>query len=401
MRILLLTTKYHAKDRGPYLSNEMVSELVANGHFVQVVSLEWEPIPAIETWTEGPLAQVLRIPTPSAGGTLARLRKWSWSSIHAHAVAAEHLADARYDLLFVFAPATPLHALIRWAMARSTRSFLYITDFFPFHQRFLGLIGPWPLFAAARSSERSLVRRFDAIGCMSEAGLTYLRRHYPLRPGQSLTAIPPWSAAFSLPPVDAIEERRRRDLPLASPILLFGGQIVEGRGIETIIKAARIAGDKALDITFVMIGSGRLATLVEQEIASGLRTLRLLPPEPRESYLALAAACDIGLVVTVPDVDVPTFPSKTIDYLRVGLPVLAAVETSTDYGRLIEEWGVGRAIEAGDAARLLDAAMEMLGDGAALKRMRGRGPAAARDRLSVQAAARAVGAATGCPIGGA
>jgi hypothetical protein len=42
----------------------------------------------------------------------------------------------------------------------------------------------------------------------------------------------------------------------------------------------------------------------------------------------LISACDVGIVCTVAGVD-SSFPSKTIDYLRAGLPIVAAVEQDT------------------------------------------------------------------------
>jgi glycosyltransferase involved in cell wall biosynthesis len=395
MRVLVLTTKYNAADKGPYLSNELAHELARHGHRVQVVSLEWDHLANVERWSEGPAIDVLRIPSGPSGSTLARLKKWIGSSIRARRIAAQALADTRYDLVIVFSPATAKHALLSWAQARADKSVYYITDFFPFHHRALGLIGPYPVFAMARLFERMLVRRFDTIGCMSPAGIAYLQGHYPLRPSQRLIIVPPWGGPFARLEVQRDLERRRRWLPRDQPILLFGGQIVEGRGIETILAAAGIAQQRQLAVVFALIGSGRLVPLVKQAIDEGITTLRLLLPEARDDYLKLAAACDVGLVVTVADVDVPTFPSKTIDYLRVGLPILAAVETSTDYGSVIESWGVGKAIPAGAPAALLDAAMTMLSDLPQLARMRERGPKVADTHLSVQSAARSIAAAAG------
>jgi hypothetical protein len=80
------------------------------------------------------------------------------------------------------------------------------------------------------------------------------------------------------------------------------------------------------------------------------------PAMPRDAYLELLGACDVGMVATVPGVTSFTIPSKTLDYLRAGLPVVAAVEAGSDFSALLERYGVGRAVPFGDAPGFLLAA---------------------------------------------
>jgi hypothetical protein len=64
----------------------------------------------------------------------------------------------------------------------------------------------------------------------------------------------------------------------------------------------------------------------------------------------------------VPISDIPTFPSKTLDYLQAGLPVVAAVEADTDFRGFVEKHGFGVVVEAGSAQVLLDALAPMVRD---------------------------------------
>ena len=97
----------------------------------------------------------------------------------------------------------------------------------------------------------------------------------------------------------------------------------------------------------------------------------VLPAMPREAYLRLIAACDVGLVLTVPNVDVPSFPSKTLDYCCVGIPVAAAVENTTDFGQFISDAGFGRYCEAGNASGLLEILENVSSDDTLLASMGG------------------------------
>src|SRR5690606_34865777 len=104
--------------------------------------------------------------------------------------------------------------------------------------------------------------------------------------------------------------RRRHKLPTDKHIVVFGGQITEGRGIDEILATADIAPQSRSDIAFLLIGQGRLADEVRNRISQGAVNVIYRERIPRIDYLSLVAACDVGLVVTVRNVDVPTFPSK-------------------------------------------------------------------------------------------
>ncbi|MCX8971764.1 hypothetical protein NLN91_22100, partial [Citrobacter portucalensis] len=87
-----------------------------------------------------------------------------------------------------------------------------------------------------------------------------------------------------------------------------------------------------------ILGSGSLKSDVEKRIFDeNIKNVLLYDYVPRDEYLALVSACQLGIVATVDNVDVPTFPSKTIDYFRCSIPVISLVEESTDYGTFVEK----------------------------------------------------------------
>lgn len=152
-------------------------------------------------------------------------------------------------------------------------------------------------------------------------------------------------------------------LPLDRKILVFGGQITEGRGIEEILTMAKMAQSARPELAILLIGEGRLVELVEAYIASGADNVIYRRRIPRAEYLSLIAACEIGLVCTVAGVDSSSFPSKTIDYLRAGLPIVAAVERDSDYREFLRHWNIGVSIPAGDATALFEAVTRVIDEG--------------------------------------
>lgn len=371
MNILMICAKYPATIDGSYLTSELADAWAADGHKVRVICLQWEAKQGGSDY---------RLSFPSGvdvhyfqprnltryGRLVERLARWTGSSFAIRsAVKAIAGPPEQYDAIIMFAPAVTLTAQILDYVTPARPAYLYVTDFFPIAVRAIGLVPRGPLFWAAMLAETLLFRRFRTIGTMSPRNAQFLTSRYHLRSGQRVVVDPIWGPP-SIPAGEAAAiVRTRFALPQDRRLLLFGGQLTEGRGLEEVIDAARIAERSGKAYVFVLIGDGRLRALVEAA-ASECANLIYLPPVPRAEYLTLASACDAGLVVTVKDTDVPTFPSRTIDYLRVGLPVVASVEATTDFGEIIVAKGVGVAIEAGDPERLVAAVDDLFADAARL-----------------------------------
>lgn len=367
-RILFITTLLRLPGESPYMTNELVDVWRARGHEVDVIVLRWD---ASEQHRAQQVVQAngVRIyhQTPNKlfrrTNIGSRLGKWGLSSLEAAWHMKSMARRQRFDLVVVMAPCTAIAGLA-WLFTRGSaaKSYLYITDFFPYAQRDLGLIPDGLLFRIARRIENTLIRRFDAIGCMSPRNVDYLRSRYRLRDSQRAYVSPIWGPSDQVDRTDHESTRRRYDLPIGVRLLLFGGQLVEGRGIDDVLAAAKLAHESGRNLCFVVIGAGRLRPMVEAFARTSAASLRLLDPLPRTEYLKLASACDLGIVATVAHTDVPTFPSRTIDYLRARLPVVASVEESTDFGDFVESQKIGVSVRAGNGNRLLEACERLLAD---------------------------------------
>ncbi|MNV12897.1 putative glycosyl transferase [compost metagenome] len=184
--------------------------------------------------------------------------------------------------------------------------------------------------------------------------------------------------------MDRADIRQKYSLPQDRPLVVFGGQLVHGRGLEDLIGAAKLSQQRGSPVTFLVIGSGSLESLVEASIEQCCGNLIWIPRIPRDEYVGLIKSCDLALVCTVRDVDVPSFPSKTIDYLRVGLPIIASVESSTDYGDYIASLGVGISVEAGEPDKLLESIEVLLRDTDKMRAMSELGPVRFKEVFEVK-----------------
>jgi glycosyltransferase involved in cell wall biosynthesis len=221
--------------------------------------------------------------------------------------------------------------------------------------------------------------------------ISYLRAKFGPRRIQTVELLPIWGRISAPAPEPAERVRAEHGLPANARIVVFGGQITQGRGVEDVLAAAELALLRRRDLCFLVIGQGRLAGLVKTHIASGGGANVVYRERiPRADYLRLLAACDIGLVATVRNVDVPTFPSKIIDYLRAGLPIVASVEQSTDFGTLVEEQGLGIAVEAGNPPAILAAVEALVDDKARAAKAAAAGRTCLADVFDVRHAARRI-----------
>jgi glycosyltransferase involved in cell wall biosynthesis len=364
-RVLLLFSKFGKGPSDRYLSNELADALAEAGFAVDVVVIPWDapPGPARQYVQANGVSVLLSPPAyiGSLGKAVRLASKWALSSFVASRRAAAFLRGKRFDLVFAMSPLVVVAALILDQARRSgTRLYAYLVDFFPHHHGSLGLI-PGPLLGPAAWFENALLRRFDTVACMSPKGIDYLRRKYRISPRQTVEQLSLWTSELPIAPGDRSAIRERFGLSPQRQIAIFGGQIAKGRGIEEIIEASKLASASHPDLLFLFVGGGPLEDLVRTAQTCAENVI-LIPGMARDLYLELASACDVGIVCTVADVDVPTFPSKTLDYLRAGLPIVASVEATTDFGALVNQEGFGLATEAGSPDRLLELVTRVTGD---------------------------------------
>ena len=361
MRFLMACMQFPTQPGRSYLTTELARALVGAGHEVEVLHLDWSAEPDTEevtprVWNGVRVVRCSPRRLNGPGGLVRNASKFVLSGLRAASVARRHFELERFDAFIAWAPAIAIAPLVRMVRrAGIVHRLLFIWDVFPDHHHQIGRIPGGPPYWIARAWEQRLMRDFTAILCTLPQNAAYLRRAFRIAPDQKLLATPIWSDLAPVPASDRAATRRAHGLPADRPIAVFGGQIVEGRGFEQMLAAAEIGRRTGSDLVFLFVGDGRLAPML-RERAESLDNVLWRPALPREAYLELLGACDVGLVATVPGVTSFSIPSKTLDYLRAGLPVVAAVEPGSDFAALLERYGVGKAVEFGHAAGFLYAA---------------------------------------------
>ncbi|WP_028448694.1 glycosyltransferase family 4 protein [Chitinibacter tainanensis] len=341
MNILMLCTKFSLNENDPWLSNELADAFANQKAQVHVVTIDWaRPYGAIDdekTFPSGVKAVVLSpVAIQGFGSFVEKASKWIVSSMRAVRVVRNLQRIQKFDLTVGYSPAVTM-ALPLLVMSKLTKSKMYLIqwDFFPFHHQQIGLIKSRLIFKIAKFIENKLMRLFNHIGCMTLMNVDYLKSHYDLKPEQKVHLLPVWGSDQPIKLKSRDEVRRQLGLFPDAKLAVFGGQITHGRGIEQILSVAKIAHRNGDDFYIVFIGSGELEYLVRDAISDGLNNVILINRIVRDEYLSFVSGFDVAIVCTATGVDVPTFPSKTIDYFRLKLPIVASVESTTDYGSFI------------------------------------------------------------------
>jgi len=153
----------------------------------------------------------------------------------------------------------------------------------------------------------------------------------------------------------------RRDLRLEdSPLVLHQGAATPGRGCEQLVEAvASLDGVHLLFLGDFAPGFRAVLTAAADRCGADER-VHLLPSVRAEALLAHTRQADVGACLLDPSClnHRLTLQNKLFEYIAAGLPVVATRDT--EFGRLVEELGVGWTTPVHDTATLTAAVARAL-----------------------------------------
>jgi len=376
MRILIISNHFSLNFSDGTLANDLALELRSQGNDVVVYAQDWFQNVEEDTILEHEGIRVfLKAAAGSKSNRIGLLMKWLLTSRKGWKLYGKEIREFDPETIIAIQTLVSYEIFVRKLLNHQRKSLMIQWDFFPYHHAQIGKLNPGIVTRILAWFEGRLIGKFDYVAHMTTAGSAYFRKHFPMLRDIKSTVIPIWGpnqAGTSHNEVEKLQLRREFELPTDKIIAVFGGQLARGRGIENLVELAIWASVNSPEVYFVFVGSGELSEYIGETIAaSHSSNMELKGRISRDHYQDLLSACDIGLVSTDGEQDAPTFPSKSIDYFRNRLPILASLEASTDAGRIIEEDAVaGFASVAGDA-RQLRLGLEKLADSAEIRKTLG------------------------------
>ena len=340
MKILFLLLSYY-KDG---LYDELVQEFLAKGNEVYVATIT-EKKYGIETnlFEKGKI-KILKIKTGNMfevgfvekGITTLSLGYLFKRNIY------KYWKDIEFDLVISHTPPITFTPVIKWLKYRyNVKSYLILRDIFPQNAKDLGIIKNSLLFNFFRHKEKQLYKYSDYIGCMSEGNIKFLKNQDPEIENSKLHILRNWGKIKSKFESNRNEIREKYLYKDDDFIVVFGGNMGKPQGLEFLLKLA----EKNLNnekIKFLFIGKGNEKEHLKNIVKTkNLNNVKFIDFIPREDYEKLVSSCDVGIVSLHSCFTIPNIPSKTIDYFKLSLPILAFTDKNTDYPIILEKESKG------------------------------------------------------------
>ena len=385
MRILMLENGFPPEfsSRLPY---EMAAGFAARGHDVVVVTVRprryaMASVPSRTRGKDVVLADprgvtVVRIGLPLNGSSLpARM--------------VEHLLVP----LLVFAgglrgpPPDVVHAgsppfFLGWSCALLARirrkpAVLRVQDVHPDALVRLGFLRNRGIIAVMEWIERRLYRAMNRITVIGES----YRQHVISKgiPSERVHLIPNWGP--SLPPI--IPDVRAELGWTDKFVITYAGSMSWAQDLATVVDAADLLRGES-KIRFVIVGEGAQKAFLQDRARSlGLPNVEFLPLQSRDRHLGILKASDVCLISLKKRFDSPSVPSKSLDMMACGKPILANVPVTGDLAGLIRDAACGVVVEPERPEVLADAILRLFSEQDRGRVMGENGRAYLRTRLSL------------------
>jgi len=178
----------------------------------------------------------------------------------------------------------------------------------------------------------------------------------------------------------ATDKVTRGELP-GPPRVLCMGNIGKSQGLDQIVRAFEADPRLAeLGAELHLAGAG----VAEDEVRAAISTdrVKMLGLIGAEELRSEIDRCHLGAVTQTYSGGEFNVPSKLMNYLSAGLPVVASVRPESEAGRIVDESGAGWVSDSSDLSGFTDSIVEAMADPAELSKRGEAGLGFARKNLT-------------------
>jgi len=321
---------------------DLAEEFVKNGHRVYAVVANGS-LKETELRDEGGV-NVLRVKTFDFFGVNAIRKGVAYSCLpfQINRAMDNYLSEIKFDLIIaILPPITFLNIIKKYKQRCHAQVYLILRDIFPQNAVDLGMIRNSLIIKWFRHKERAIYKIADKIGCMSQGNIDYVLDHNPELSGDKFHLLRNWLKTTDYTSVN-IDVKKKLGLE-DKFIALYGGNLGKPQKVEFILAVAeRLQLQENLNIVFLIIGRGTEKEIIKHQIKEkGVKNVLLQDFLPRDEYRDLVKQCHVGLVNLSDKFTIPNIPSRTLAYFEAKIPVLAAIDSNTDYGKILDDNSCG------------------------------------------------------------
>lgn len=243
------------------------------------------------------------------------------------------------------------------ARARGARTLLMIHDVFPEALIAAGMIRRTSLSARILAGLGArLYQRVDAIAVCGRdmADIVSARA---ADPQPLLGLVRNWADTELIAPTGRRDNPLLRELGLGDRFVVqYAGNMGPVHDIPMIVDAAAALQQTHPEIHFLFIGSGSRLPRLRAEISRReLKNITILGPQPRDAQASFLNACDIAITAFVPGMYGAGVPSRMYNVMAAGKPWIAAVDSTSEIGLVIQEENAGWVVAPRDTPNLIAA----------------------------------------------
>lgn len=278
------------------------------------------------------------------------------------------LGDVKFDLITYSTPPITFTNVVKYLKRKNPQaiSYLQLKDIFPQNAVDMKMFGEKSVFNwYFRKKEKALYKVSDFIGCMSPSNVNFLLKHNPEIDAARVEVAP---NSIELKEDDVLNDsgrfkaarlyiRKKYDLPLDKPVLIYGGNLGIPQGIDYLVKCLD-ANKNRNDCYFVVVGSGTHYGLIAEWYSKNQsHNVKLMQALPKSEYDTLVRTCDVGMIFLDHRFTIPNYPSRLLSYLEYKMPVVCATDVNTDIGKIAEDNGYGywcESVKTEDFTALVD-----------------------------------------------
>lgn len=358
MRICFLTLVYplYLSERNLY--SDLFDEISARGHEVIVFRPNENKFSGNPIKTKRGEASVISVPTGRITKTGKIVKSINMALLEQRYMwAIKKYLKKPVDLVVYSTPPITFVNLIRKLKKEmSCSSYLLLKDIFPQNSVDLGMMSEKSiLYKILRRKECALYQVSDRIGCMSPANVQYLLAHNDFikssKVHENPNSIKPSREQKASDGQSSI--LRNIAIPANALKMIYGGNFGLPQGVDFILETLRALADRD-DVYTILVGDGtefgKISYFIQNEKISNAYLLKFLP---KPDYIELLMHMDVGLIFLDHRFTIPNCPSRTLDYMDVGLPMILATDPNTDIGTIITQAGAGLWCESNDVASFL------------------------------------------------
>lgn len=342
MNILFLFVSLPPLDTNRGLFVQLINEFANNGHHV-CVSAKGEEIEKTYVRKEHGI-DVLRIKSHNFTRVSSNIKKalaYQEYAIKQRRYTKKFFRNEKFDLI-VSHSLPPELGFIVSGLKRYFKCPFYLiqTDFIWQDAVAFGYFSEnSPIALYYRYWEKKMFAVADYIGCPTKGNVTFIKNYYPDIKDERFDFLPFWQNETEVKRNEILKEEYGLK---GKFVVIYGGSVGAAQRIEHIVELAE-ACKEYKDVVFVILGKGAYLDVIKGMVAEKqLSNVVFKDFLPQEQYLGFLASCDVGMIILNEKMATPNFPSKALSYLNMRVPILAALDHTTDFGLYLEENNAGQ-----------------------------------------------------------